>query len=576
YEMLPDHVANFNYTARDRPGEVLSPNTNQVSLSRNKYTNTLDLQLSWSILDFGISYFNSKQKANEYLMLEEKKKTLLQEIVRDTRTAYWASQVTNYIVPQIDMLSKEIEQSIAKSKKQEKEQLISKEKAAEFRVALWDKASEINKMKNNLERAVVTLALLINVPTASKIELNTDYDYKINLNPLPYNIQQIEVLALHNRSEIREELLKNRIDMNEIYKARLQLIPNFTLSYGAFHDSTSFLVYNFWKQTAVQLTGNLLDLFSKYTRLEKANANLDLGKVRRQALAVSILTQVNIAYVRLLEAERNSTLAQGFYEDNQVIYENLKKRSATDLASQLEVFNAKISYFDAKLRVLTSHFDKLSAYNELLDSIGYNSVHKLTTLNQPIKGIAKEINQSFSSKQGFFISLDEINDKYARSDKFRSDKSKSKNIINIPMQTPKLDSPKFNKLKKQSKSDVTNTKVKSKQRKAKASRPRRRPEDVDATLKVLPPNEAKSTPPTAPAEAVPVPMPWPVPPVLVAPTPPEPTLSEPRASEQPSSEPVVAPVIPEPISPQTRKLQTEVHIINNSKYQEKNLISAIL
>ncbi len=619
YEMLPDLVANFNYTARDRPGKVLSPNTNQVSLSRNKYTNTLDLQLSWSILDFGISYYNSKQKANEYLMLEEKKKTLLQEIVRDTRTAYWASHVTNNIIPQINLLSKEIDQAIEKSKKQEKEQLISKEKAAEFRIALWDKSTEINKMKNNLERAVVTLALLINVPTASKIELNTAYDDKIQLNSLPYNIQQIELLALHNRSEIREELLKNRIDMDEIYKARLQMIPNFTLNYGAFHDSTSFLVYNFWKQTAVQLTGNLLDLFSKYTRLEKANANKDLGKIRRQALAVSILTQVNIAYVRLLEAERNSVLAQGFYEDNEIVYENLKKRSVSDLASQLEVYNAKINYFDAKLRVLTAHFDKLSAYHELLDSVGYNSVHKLTTLNQPIKAIAKEIADSLKSKQGFYITLDEIKGKYAKFNKSKINKPKSQSINDIPMQGLRLESPKLKQakldntsvinMKDKSKNDA---KIKSNHKKNKVSRIRRRPENAQAKLKVVTPDEGKnvapplqSSTPVAPVTTQtegnvnpPLPSSAPVAPVttqiegnvnppLPSNTPVTPVVTPEPVQQQPSSTPVEpvnppapASVLPKQIpnsEPQARgKMQTQVRVINNTKNIEKNLISAVL
>ena len=416
YEMLPDLIANTNFVTRSNDGALSSPLTGLPSTARNRDTWLYDLNLSWNILDFGISYYNSKQKGNEYLMLEEKKRTMLQEIVRDTRTAYWASQVSNVIMPQVLKLSDDLKVTIDKSVKQEKEKLIERDKAARYRVELWQTTSEINRMAHNLERAKQAFAALINVPTYKQFSLDDNFKYKVQKQHLPYDIRELELIGLHNRPEIREEILQNKIAMDEINKARLRLIPNFTLIFGGNYDSTTYLVDQYWREASMKVTWNIFKLFSRYYELEKAKSTQELGSIRRQALAVSIITQINVAYTRIKEAEWNHKIAKSIFDDNLIIYENEKNRKSNDLASDLDLMRAKISYIEAKFKLLTSHYDRITAYNELLDALGYNSINQVTSVDLPLDKLSNEIQSSFNSNDGFYITYDEIKSLYNKSE----------------------------------------------------------------------------------------------------------------------------------------------------------------
>ena len=105
YDMLPKVVASAGYAWRNNDSggtsvsiingqETLSPSTSQ---ERNRWL--ANAEFSWNLLDFGVSYYQAKQKADETLISEERRRRVIQNIVQDTRSAGAREDGTGEIAP---------------------------------------------------------------------------------------------------------------------------------------------------------------------------------------------------------------------------------------------------------------------------------------------------------------------------------------------------------------------------------------------------------------------------------------------------------------------------------------------
>ena len=97
--LLPKLTASAGY--RDRSNDLASSSeslaTGQMSLVPSKSSErdgtTADLELSWNILDFGLSYFEAQASENKAYAAEERRRRVVADIARQTRAA-WLSAVS--------------------------------------------------------------------------------------------------------------------------------------------------------------------------------------------------------------------------------------------------------------------------------------------------------------------------------------------------------------------------------------------------------------------------------------------------------------------------------------------------
>ena len=94
YEMLPRVVAGAGYAWRnnDSGGTSVGIEDGQVSLrpstSQERERTLSNLTFSWSVLDFGVSYYRAQQKADQVLMAEERRRKVAQNVLQDVRNSY--------------------------------------------------------------------------------------------------------------------------------------------------------------------------------------------------------------------------------------------------------------------------------------------------------------------------------------------------------------------------------------------------------------------------------------------------------------------------------------------------------
>lgn len=97
--LLPKLTASAGY--RDRSNELASSSeslaTGKESLVPSKSSErdgrTADLELSWNVLDFGLSYFEAQASTNKSYASEERRRRVVADIARQTRAA-WLSAVS--------------------------------------------------------------------------------------------------------------------------------------------------------------------------------------------------------------------------------------------------------------------------------------------------------------------------------------------------------------------------------------------------------------------------------------------------------------------------------------------------
>ncbi len=93
--MLPKLAANAGYThrANDAASSSISYETRketlEPSLSSERDKRTADLTLTWTVLDFGLSYFQASQQADRLLIMQERKRRVVNNIVKEVIGAYW-------------------------------------------------------------------------------------------------------------------------------------------------------------------------------------------------------------------------------------------------------------------------------------------------------------------------------------------------------------------------------------------------------------------------------------------------------------------------------------------------------
>lgn len=132
YDMLPKVVANAGYNYRNndfitsaKGAYTGTPSTSEPYLNSDQKYSTSNLNLSWNLLDFGVSYYTAKQNADRILIASEKRRRTMHVLVQDVQTAYIRAASAQKLKADIKKTIREANEALAKSKGIEDEGLQS-------------------------------------------------------------------------------------------------------------------------------------------------------------------------------------------------------------------------------------------------------------------------------------------------------------------------------------------------------------------------------------------------------------------------------------------------------------------
>jgi outer membrane protein TolC len=396
WDMMPRVLLNAGYYGRNNDAggnsfDILSGNrTLSNSSSQERRHSLASAEFSWNILDFGVSYYRSKQLADQVLIAEERKRKVIQNILQDVRNAYWRALGAQRLVNQMDQLGKRTQSALAKARQIEQQGLMPQPQVLAYQRALLDATTLLQSKRQDLELAKAELVSLMNLPPNAEFSLAEDPEAKMPAAPM--DVSKLEDLALAQRPELREEDYRKRITSLEVRRQMMSVLPGISFDVSANRDSNSYLFNNTWVEYGLKLSANLMKLASlpAMNRLAKAQGELD--ETRRMSQAMAVLTQVRVASLRYGLAVSELEQVEESARVDLRLLNYAKAATTTRVESELELIRNEARSLLSQYQRHVAYSNAQAAWARLYNSIGLDLIP--TDLNSPVKTLAAAISRT--------------------------------------------------------------------------------------------------------------------------------------------------------------------------------------
>ncbi len=398
-QMLPRLATSAGYNWRTIPNAAQSVDvitrqrTAGWSYSEEPDHGLADITFSWNALDLGVSYFQAKQQAWRALIAVERRRKVIDNIVKTTAQAYWRAAAASSTLPKLDPMLEEARRSLITSQKVGQQSLQSPLALLDFQQNMLIVLAELEKMRNDMTAAQIELATLINVPQGTRIAFaSVPSEMKFNSK---IDNHKLEDIGLALRPEMRIESYQQRIDRQDIYKEILKMMPGVGVLGSLNYDSNDLLYKKTWGELGVRATFNLFNLVQGPRAIAVAQKSVEIDDQRRVALAVALLTQINLSvqeYANALDGYRTALEIDKIGQQMSRVADNVTaagvQTEADRVRRQLTVLTTRVSRDKAMARL---HGSLTSVYS----SVGIDLVPAGADLND-LPTLTKQVESAIS------------------------------------------------------------------------------------------------------------------------------------------------------------------------------------
>ncbi|WP_247596758.1 TolC family protein [Hydrogenophaga sp. PAMC20947] len=395
YDMLPQMVASAGYRDRSNyaggtsigilDGEVSTRPTSSDERSRS----LRGIEFSWNALDFGVSYYRARQQGDQFLIAEERRRKVVQNLLQDVRAAYWRALGAQRLNTQADDIVERASLALSRSREAETQKIIPPGVALAYQRALLDATTLLNQRRQDLEFAKRELAALMNVPGGT--DFNLAEAKETALPAAPKEIAKLEDMALLQRPELREEDFRKRITADEARKQLLGMLPGITLNYGRQHDSNNLLFNNAWSEGGVSMAWNLMRLVALPSLKDAQKYQEQTDDARRMALSMAILTQTRVSVERYRMALEDFKLADEASQVDTRLAAYTKASVSAKLESELEAIRTQARAVLGAYQRANAYANAHIAFGRLYNTLGFDPIaddfeaNDLPTLTQRVR-----------------------------------------------------------------------------------------------------------------------------------------------------------------------------------------------
>ncbi len=378
YDMLPSMVASAgyrtrsNYIASDSNINLLSgvESTLSPSSTDERRRSLAGAEFSWNALDFGVSYYRARQQANQFLIAEERRRKVVQNIVQDVRSSFWRALGAQRLSEQARQITERAGLAMARSREAEIQKVIPPLLALNYQRALLDATTLLNQRRQDLDVAKAELAAMMNVEPGGTFTLAETTETK--LVDAPMDIRKLEELALLQRPELREEDFKKRVSADETRKQLLGMLPGISFDTALQYDSNKYANSNSWSQGGVRLSWNLMRLLSLPTLGKTQEAQTKTDETRRMALSMAVLTQLRVASERYRLAVEDFKLADTAAQVDKRMADYMQASVTAKLDSELELIRVQARAVLGNYQRMNAYASAQIAFGRLQNTLGFD------------------------------------------------------------------------------------------------------------------------------------------------------------------------------------------------------------
>lgn len=349
YDMLPKLLANAGYATRDsdntrRSSDPLNPGTfssDAPYISSENDHATGDLGLSWSLLDFGASYYSAKQNGDRLLIASEMRRKSMHALIQNVRTAYWRALAAQALGERVQEQIKLAEGALSDAVKLSNARVRALADTLRYRRNLLENLRLLEGLERELASARIELASLIGAQPGDRFELVEPQDSLPEALTLP--VENMEALALSRNADLRASFYNVRIAADDTRKALLRLMPGISFDSALKYDSDKFLVNQKWQEAGVRVSFNLLNLLSGPSQMRAAELGETVFESRRMALQMNVLTQVHLVRHQYDDALRQYLRAEAISEVDTGLAALADSATQSQMASPMEGISANVT-----------------------------------------------------------------------------------------------------------------------------------------------------------------------------------------------------------------------------------------
>jgi outer membrane protein TolC len=310
YDMLPSVLGQAGYNYRNNyfiteaTGAYSgNPSLNEPFVNSAKDFGVVGLALNWSVLDFGVSYYNAKQNADMVLVAAERRRRSMHLLAQEIQVAYLRAATAQKLEQRIGQAISHAEKALSRSRANRTDGLQNPLETLRYQKSLLDNIKILQTIHRELSTAHIELNVMINAPVDSRYNLDDPENVIVPNTFAHVTEMDFELRALAKNADLGESIYQTRIAVLETRKALLRLFPGLSVNFGPKASNNSFYINKTWVEGTANLSFNFWNLLLAPQAKQNAQANQELAEQKRMMVQMAVLSQVHLAKQQLNSAK---------------------------------------------------------------------------------------------------------------------------------------------------------------------------------------------------------------------------------------------------------------------------------
>lgn len=370
-KMLPS--LNVNLEDSGRSNILASSSTSLVpgippaplSTSTDSHRITWDTTLIWNLLDFGLSFYRTRQEVDKAAIKALEYKRLQQNLVLNVFKQYWKAIIAKKALDVGNKIDEKIQKQKLVLQDEVRSRVLSKVVGLNLEHRLLVTQLQMRNYTADYLSAKSELANLMALPPGLEFELALPEENP----PVPEieNLEDLLCIALQNRPELYGLDLEEKIGEEEARIDLLSLLPSISPFISDNHDSNSFLLHKYWQMVGVRAAWDLFQTPLKLKMFDLAKMQKELARKKRLDLSVGILIQVQLSLLLYRDASEKYKIAKELRDNDAEIVRILNLASKSGAYAKADILNYEVDALNSEIEALKS-FSQMSVALEQLDN----------------------------------------------------------------------------------------------------------------------------------------------------------------------------------------------------------------
>ena len=295
---------------------------------------------TWSVLDFGTSYFTAKQLGDKTLIALERRRKAMHQMMMQVQSAFWKVAVAQRLGAEVAETVRLAEASLEEARVAERERLRSPVDSLRAQKTLLESVRTLEAVQRELAAAQVELADLLNAPQGTSLVV-VEPVFRPEIGLVGVDVAELEEVALGHNADVTEAHYNARIAAQESRKAITRLFPNLSFDYKARYDDDSYLKYDNWQTAGATITFNLFNLVTLPRDLRLIEASEELAERRRMSALMAVVAQVHLARLEYGTALQSYHRAEEMAGVDQRLLTHVERQLQAEFQSRTELVAAR-------------------------------------------------------------------------------------------------------------------------------------------------------------------------------------------------------------------------------------------